>query len=255
MIRIMVVDDESLAREQLIGLIRTDPDLRVVSQANNGLEAMRLLTADPVDVVFLDIQMPGLSGLEMATYLAVWKDPPLVVFATAYDEYAVKAFETHAIDYILKPYDATRLAKTFVKLKEHIRLKMSSRQKLQSFGEELLKTGAVKMITGRKRNSKDRMVIDPSEVFFFQAQMAEVTAHLEGQTLIVYKTLEELTQMLDPAKFVQPHRSYIVNLAKVEKVVPLFKENYELVLKDSGHTHIPLSRHRSAEIKKRLSNW
>lgn len=255
MIRVMIVDDEAPARERLAGLIGADPDFQVAAQTANGLEAMRLLKQDPVDLVFLDIQMPEMNGLELASYLAEWKTPPLIVFATAYDEYAVKAFEAHAIDYILKPYDAERLKKTFATVKEQIRLQKSVRGKLVSLGEDLMKSGAVKMVVGRKRNSKDRIMIDPREVLFFQAHLAEVTAHLEGQELIVSKTLEALIKLLDPSKFVQPHRSYIVNLAKVEKVVPLFKENYELVLKDSKHTHIPLSRHRSQEIKKRLTNW
>lgn len=255
MIRVMIVDDEALARERLAAFIGEDSEFEIISQAADGLEAMRLLKENRIDVLFSDIQMPGMTGLELASYLAEWKNPPLVVFATAYDAYAVKAFETHAIDYILKPYDKERLKKTFELVKSQVRLKVSAQEKLQSLGDDLMKSGAVKMVVGRKRNSKDRMVIDPAEVFYFYAHGAEVTAHLEGQEWIISRTLEELMKALDGNRFIQPHRSYIVNLSKVEKVVPLFKDNYELILKDSKHTHIPLSRHRSQEIRKRLTNW
>ena len=256
MIRVMIVDDETLARERLARFVSEDPDFKIIAEASNGIEAMRKLKESPAaEVIFLDIQMPEMNGLELASYLAEWKNPPLIVFATAYDEYAVKAFESHAIDYVLKPYVRERLQKTFATVKEQVRLRRPTRPRLVSLEEELVKAGAVQRIVGRKRNSKDRIMIDPLEVFYFQARLAEMTAHLEGKEYVVNKTLEELMKVLDPACFVQPHRAYIVNLSKVEKVAPFSKNHFELVLSNASRTKIPMSRYRSQEIKQRLASW
>jgi len=253
MIRVMVVDDEAFARERMVKLIASDPELEVVAQAANGVEAMRLLEEHSVDVLFLDIDMPGKNGIEVALELADQKTPPRVVFVTAHNEFAVKAFEAHAIDYVLKPFDPERLRKSFERVKEAIKLKQPIGEKLAAFGDDY--AAKVRKIVGRRPNSKERVLIDPSDVFYFHAHLALVSAYLGDKEWSVTLTLDELERSLDPAHFARSHRAYIVNLSKVEKVVPMFNENYELILKDQARTHIPLARRNAKEFKKKLGNW
>jgi DNA-binding LytR/AlgR family response regulator len=253
MIRVMVVDDEAFARERMVKLIASDPELEVVAQAADGVEAMRLLKEHPVDVLFLDIDMPGKNGIEMALELADQEAPPRVVFVTAHDEFAVKAFEAHAIDYILKPSDPERLERSFKKVKEAMRFKRLSGKEWGAFGDDY--AAKVRKIVGRRPNSKERVLIDPADVFYFYAHLALVSAYLEDKEWSVSLTLDELERSLDPGQFARSHRAYIVNLSKVEKVVPMFNENYELILKDPARTHVPLARRNAGEFKQKLSNW
>lgn len=249
----MVVDDEAPARDRMVRLIASDPEFKVVAQAADGAEAMRLLEEQAVDILFLDIDMPGKSGIEVALELADQMAPPQVVFVTSHDEFAVKAFEAHAIDYVLKPFDAERLGKTFKKIKEAVRFKRLSGKEWAAFGDDY--AAKVRKIVGRRANSKERILIDPADVFYFHANLALVAAYLGDKEWNVTMTLDELEKSLDPAHFARSHRAYIVNLGKVEKVVPMFNENYELVLKDHAHTHIPLARRNAKEFKKKLGNW
>lgn len=253
MIRVMVVDDEALALERLVKYIASDPEFKIVARAFDGIEAIRLSKSIPADVVFLDIDMPGKNGIEVALELADQETPPVVVFVTAHNEFAVKAFELHAIDYILKPYDPARLQKSLERVKEAVKLKKPMREKLTAFGNDY--AAQSRKIVGRRSNSKERVLIDPADVFFFFAHLAQVTAHLGDKEFIVNLTLEELEKTLEPVCFARPHRAYIVNLSKVEKVVPMFNENFELILKDPAKTHIPLARRNAKEFKAKLSNW
>ncbi len=253
MIKVMVVDDETLARERMVKFITSDPELEVVAQAADGVEAMRFLEEHPVDVLFLDIDMPGKNGIEVALELADQEMPPHVVFVTSHDEFAVKAFEAHAIDYVLKPFDPERLERSLKKVKDLVRFRQLSGQKWAVFGDDY--AAKVRKIVGRRPNSKERVLIDPADVFYFYAHLALVSAYLEDKEWSVSLTLDELERSLDPAHFARSHRAYIVNLSKVEKVVPMFNDNYELILKDNAHTRIPLARRNAQEFKQKFGNW
>ncbi len=253
MIRTMVVDDEALALERLVKHIASDPEFKTVAQASDGIEAVKLSRSMPVDVIFLDIDMPGKNGIEVALELSDQETPPVVVFVTAHNEFAVKAFELHAIDYILKPYDPDRLQRSLERVKEAVKLKKPMREKLAAFGNDYA-TQSRKLV-GRRSNSKERVLIDPNDIVYFYARLAQVTAHLADKEFIVNLTLEELEKTLEPGRFARSHRAYIVNLSKVEKVVPMFNENFELILKDPAKTHIPLARRNAKEFKAKLSNW
>lgn len=256
MIRTVVVDDEPLAREELAALIGREKDFRVVAEASNGEETLQKLAKDEADVVFLDIEMPGLSGLEVAGRLASSQQPPLIVFATAYQEYAVKAFEANAIDYILKPYDPARITKTLQRIRHLIEKGSAGRQeKLTSLEDYLIRQGTLRKIVGHRRNSKDRIVIDPLQVHYFRAELSEILAKLDQEELIVNSTLKQLLVQLDPARFAQSHKAYIVNLDKVEKVSPMFNGNFQITLKDPAKSKIPLSRRFARNLKQRLGNW
>jgi len=253
MIKVMIVDDEAFARERMAKLVASDPELDVVAQTADGFEAMRLMDEQVVDVLLLDIDMPGKNGIELALELADRKIPPHVVFVTSHNEFAVKAFEAHAIDYVLKPFDPERLKKSFERIKEAVRLKHPVNEKLAAFGDDY--AAKIRKIVGRRPNSKERVLIDPLDVYYFYAHLARVSAYLGDKEWAITLTLGELEQSLDPAQFARSHRAYLVNLSKVEKVVPMFNENYELILKDSAHKHIPLARRNAREFKQKLSNW
>jgi len=256
MISVLVADDEPLAREELVKIISEGREFRVVAQASSGREALEKLEKEDIAVAFLDIEMPGFTGLEVASRLAEWENPPLVVFATAYEQYAVKAFETHAIDYILKPYDPKRIRKTLERVPGLLKSRgTGSREKLISLEDYLIRQGTLKKLVGHRRNSKDRMVIDPGQVLYFFAELTEVLAHLEREELIVNSTLKELLANLDTANFAQTHKSYIVNLDKIEKVAPMFSGNFKIILKDAKQSEIPLSRRFTRGIKDILGNW
>lgn len=252
----MLADDEPLAQEELSRLIAEDKDFQVVAKASNGTEALEKLKGAQADVIFLDIEMPGLNGLEVASRLAEdWEKPPLVVFATAYHEYAVKAFEANAIDYILKPYDPERLKKALARAKTFLQSKASAKEQLISLVDYSVQKGLLRRLIGRRRLSKERVFVDPGQVYYFHAELAEVWARLENEELLIHSTLKELLQNLDPAHFCQTHKAHIVNLDKIEKVSPMFSGNFEIILKDSKHSKIPLSRRYAKKLKQLLGGW
>lgn len=256
MISVLVADDEPLAQEELVKLISENREFRVEARASSGREAFEKLESGGIRVAFLDIEMPGLTGLEVASRLCEFPDPPLVVFATAYEQYAVKAFEANAIDYVLKPYDPRRLQKTLARILELEQgKKTDSREKLISLENYLIRQGTLKKLVGHRRKSKDRIVIDPAQVLFFYADLAEVRAHLEREELLVNSTLKELLASLDPAHFAQSHKSYVINLDKIEKVSPMFSGNFQITLNDAQKTQIPLSRRFASHIKSLLGSW
>jgi len=255
MIRVMVVDDEVLAQDELTRLIQEDSDFKVVNRSANGKEALKNLKKESVDVVFLDIEMPGMTGLEVASNLVEWDKPPLVIFQTAHHKYAIQAFEANAIDYVMKPYDPERLKKAFERVKAILKSPEPTKPKLQSLDDYLIQKGVLKKLVGHRRKSKDRIVIDPNQVYYFHSRLSEVIAHVEGDELIVRSTLKDLRANLDPEQFAQTHKAYLSNLDKIAKVSPMFSGNYEITLKDTAQTKIPLSRRYAKNLKKHLGVW
>jgi len=255
MIRVMVADDEPLAQEEIIRLIEENQDFKVVSRASNGAAALEEMKANPVDVVFLDIEMPEMDGLEVASQLATWENPPIVVFATAYHQYAIEAFEANAIDYILKPYDPVRLKKALERVKGEVERKEPEREKLISLEDDLIRKGVLKKIVGHEKNKKDRVIIHPEEVHFFKVQFSEIIVHLDQGEYIINTTLKELLATLDAESFAQTHKSYVVNINKIEKVSPLFSGNFEITMKHLALPKVPLSRRYAKSLKTRLGNW
>lgn len=200
--------------------------------------------------------MPLMSGLQVASELIDWSEPPRVVFATAYDQYAVDAFDTNAIDYILKPYETDRLNQTLDRLGKLLGTpKESAQESLEGLERDLIRSGKLKKIVGHRRNSKDRIVIDPSEVYYFYVHYADVLANMGRDELIVNSTLKELLQNLPEDKFSQCHKSHVVNIDKIEKVAPLFSGNYELTLKHAELKPLPLSRRYAKQLKTLMGGW
>ena len=256
MIRVMVVDDEPLSREKLVQFIQEENGFEVTATASHGEEALEKAKAQAVDIMFLDIEMPVLNGLETASRLARWDHRPLVVFVTAYEKYAIEAFEANAIDYLLKPYQRSRLEKTLGRIKELLNTgRPIPKQDLISLENTLIQKGALKKLAAHKRNSEDRMVIDPLDVFYFYTSNAEVHARMEQEDLILNLTLKELLARLDPAQFIQTHKSYVVNLNKIQKVSPLFHGNFEILFKSPACPKIPVSRRFAKSLESSLGKF
>jgi two-component system response regulator LytT len=255
MIRVILVDDEPLALEELSRLIGTDAEFEIVARASDGKEALEEIKKTPVDVAFLDIDMPGLNGLEVADRLASdWETPPLVVFATAHNQYAIEAFEANAVDYILKPFDPERLNKTLARIKEELKSRHLVKEKIYNVEDYLIQKKVLKKLVGRKRLSREKVIIDPHQVYFFHARLADVTAQLTEDEFLVNNTLKELAANLDQRHFTQVHKAYIVNLDRVEKVIPLFSGNYQVSMK-GGKFLVPLSRRYVKKMKQLLRTW
>lgn len=254
MITALIIDDEAPAREELKRFLQNESDFMIAGEAKDGKEALEAIARLKPSVVFLDIHMPELDGLEVATKLIELESPPLVVFVTAYDQYAIKAFEVNAIDYVLKPFDRDRFAKTCQRIKDAVKDRSAAKEKLASLTDYLTANKPLK-ITGHKRNSKDRVFIHPAEVLYFHVQLTEVIAKMIfGEELLVNTTLKALMAAIDPNRFQQTHRAFIINLDQIEKVTPLFAGNYTIILKNQPSITVPLSRRYAQKLKK-LLKW
>ncbi len=252
----IIVDDEQLARDELAYLLKNAGDVNVVAQGKNGLEAVSLIKEHNPDLVFLDVQMPGLDGFGVIKKLLDRKVPlPKIVFATAFDQYAVKAFEVNAVDYILKPFDKKRVAQSI----ERARLKIEA----GSGPEETFET-LVRMLESQKHQTAKTAKIlikaagrlfltDPKDICYATIEDGVITvatsghAGMEGQSNC--RTLEELFENLDPHLFWRAHRSFLVNINHIREVVPWFKSSYQLRMDDKKQTEIPVSRAQTRRLR------
>ncbi len=232
MIRALVVDDEAPARDKLRRWLAEQPDVEVAGESEDGLAAMAAIACLSPDVVFLDIKMPGLSGLEVAAQLEP-DSAPLLVFVTAFDEHAIKAFELNAVDYLLKPYDKDRLRKTL----ERVR------------GRRAGDTGPAVRAARVQTGPSDRLLvpkggqlqlIDAATIQWLETDDNYVHVHTAQVRYLLRRTLTDLLAQLGEQRFVRIHKSTAVNLAEVAALSPLFKGDYEVRLR-SG-TLLRLSR-------------
>ena len=252
----IIVDDEQLARDELAYLLKHAGDVNVVAQGKNGLEAVSLIKEHNPDLVFLDVQMPGLDGFGVIKKLLDRKVPlPKIVFATAFDQYAVKAFEVNAVDYILKPFDKKRVAQSI----ERARLKIEA----GSGPEEKLETLVRMLESQRPQTAKTAKILikaagrlfltDPKDICYATIEDGVITvatsghAGMEGQSNC--RTLEELFDNLDPHLFWRAHRSFLVNINHIREVVPWFKSSYQLRMDDKKQTEIPVSRAQTRRLR------
>ena len=246
----VIVDDEQLALDELSYLLKSVDDVNVVAQGRNGLEAVSLIKEHSPDIVFLDVQMPGLDGFGVIKKLLDRKITlPQIVFATAFDQYAVKAFEVNAVDYLLKPFDKKRVGQAVDKARKKLHGASPSTDKLDSL---------VKMLEAqRPQNSKVLLrcvgrlfLVDQKDVCFASIEDGVITvvaSTLEGQSNC--RTLEELLAGLDPDTFWRAHRSYVVNINRIKEVVPWFKSSYQLRMDDRKQTEIPVSRAQTKRLR------
>ncbi|MCC7009177.1 MAG: response regulator transcription factor [Acidobacteria bacterium] len=256
-IRVLVVDDEKLAREELIFLLDQIGGTEVAGEATNGVEALRAAAELKPDVLFLDVQMPGLTGFEVARRLIDAGVQPQIVFVTAFDQYAIEAFSVNAVDYLLKPVDEERLEQTLDRVRR--RLASEETAKLPLTPAELEKViEAVQARQGRR----DQLAIRAGERFVLVQADEVVYASLVDEAIVVvtntvsgtsnYRTLDELQARLDPECFWRVHRSHLVNIKKIKEIVPWFSRNYLLKMKDPKATEIPVSRSQTRRLREYL---
>ena len=213
----LIVDDEKPARDELIFLLKSLPEVNVIGQARNGLEAVNIIKEKSPDLVFLDVQMPGLDGFGVIKKLVDKKVKlPHIVFATAYDHYAVQAFEVNAVDYLLKPFDKARVSKAITRVRKFMESQPDSRERLETLLEQL----AVRPAPPRKlllKTNQRLALIDSDEMVYATIEdgvINIVTRELEGTSN--YRTLEELQASLDGNHFWRVHRSYLVNINHIK---------------------------------------
>jgi len=256
-LRTLVVDDEQLAREELCFLLGRNDEVEIIGQASDGVSALRLAGELRPDLMFLDVQMPGLTGFEVARRLAEAGMLPTLVFVTAFDQYAVDAFSVNAIDYLLKPVEADRLEQAI----ERVRRRRASEEaaKLPLTPADLEKViEAVQARQGRR----DQLAIRVGERFVLVQAEEVVFASLVDEAILVvtntvsgtsnYRTLDELQARLDGAVFWRVHRSHLVNITKIKEIVPWFSRNYLLKMKDVKTTEIPVSRSQTRRLREYL---
>jgi DNA-binding LytR/AlgR family response regulator len=221
-----------------------------VGEAQNGEEAIRFIKSLQPQVVFLDIHMPGLNGLEVAQILMELQSSPVVVFVTAYDRYAVQAFDANALDYLLKPFEGPRFKKMCDRVRRVLNNQLEVKEKLNSLKNYLTAEKPLK-VTGRSRDSENRVLIYPSDVLYFKQEQEETIVRLmSGDELLVDAALESLPETFYSANFQQVHKDFIVNLDRVEKIIPLSNGDFQLILKDANKTSVTLSRLYAPGVKK-----
>ena len=242
----LIVDDEQLACDELAYLLREFPDLDVIGTAKNGLQAVKLIEDLEPDLVFLDVQMPGMDGLGVIRAL---KEKgallPYFVLATAYDQYAVEAFRLEALDYLLKPVDKDRLAESIDRARRFAQERAKS-QPLEPAVPGVLQHRTKLLIRSANRN----FIVDASDVIYATINDGLITiaaAALEGQSN--YRTIEELQSNLDPDTFWRVHRSFLVNINRIKEVIPWFKSSYMLRMDDKKQTEIPVSRVQTKRLR------
>lgn len=277
MIRAVIVDDEQLARQELEYLLRED-DVQIVAQGKNGVEAVELIRTHQPDVVFLDVQMPGLDGFAVMKKLLDKnrKIPiPNIVFATAFDKYAVRAFEVNAVDYLLKPFEEARVHQTLQKIRNRLaeasttagpaaapsgnkgRLGAQAAQAVDERLDALVRLLEQQHAPPARNNAKvvlrvagRLLLVEQKDICFAsidEGTISVVTHSIEGHSNC--RTLEELLELLDPELFWRAHRSFVVNIHRIQEVVPWFKSSYQLRMDDRRHTEIPVSRAQTKRLR------
>jgi len=246
MIRVLIVDDEAPARSRLARLLSAFPDLQVVGEASNGLEALQASQELKPDLVFLDIEMPELNGLETAQ--AWGGEGPAVVFVTAYSEHALKAFELSALDYLVKPVAPERLSETVEKIRKQ-RPPLSI-EEMRGFFRKM-EEGVSKKRMAVKCGAKYR-VFDPSHVSAIVAKDHYVVLLLEGQELLVDESLDALSQRFESKRFLRIHRGAVINLDYLKELEHEGDRKYLAVLSDAAKTRLPISRERLDDLKREL---
>ena len=255
-IRALIVDDEPLARRNLRVLLEDDPEIEIVGECGSGYEALEVINEQPPDLLFLDIQMPEMSGFEVLERIEHGRIAA-VVFVTAFDQYALKAFEVHALDYLLKPFDDARFEKALRQAKAQIEQRQINQLSRKLFA--LLEDRAAPPPEKRTAGHLTRFMIKASgRVLFLKAEDVDwiaaddyyVKLHAGRKTHMLRETLSDLETRLDPEKFIRIHRSTIVNIERIKELHPHFNGEYLVILQDG--TELKLSRSRREQVQAAL---
>jgi two-component system LytT family response regulator/two-component system response regulator LytT len=243
----LVVDDEQLAREELSFLLKSIPDVELIQTASNGLEAVKLIEELEPELVFLDVQMPGLDGLGVIANLREKGGPlPHFILTTAFDQYAVEAFRLEALDYLLKPVERERLAESVARARRAMEERPKEQERSQDEDAPKVPQRTKLLVRSNNRN----WIVDAQDLIYAtidDGMITVVTALFEGQSN--YRTIEELQSNLDPNLFWRVHRSFLVNINKIREVIPWFKSSFQLKMDDKKQTEIPVSRIQTRRLR------
>ena len=249
-IRVLLVDDEPLARSMLREMLQGDPQVDIVGESCNGREALEAIDLHSPDLLFLDVQMPEVGGFQLLSSLA--KRPlPHVIFVTAYDQYAVRAFEVHALDYLLKPFDQERFDVSWRRAKEQIMRERDggADQRILALLEEL-KAGNKYLERLVVKAAGRIYFLETSEIDWIEAEGNYVSVHSAKKAHLLRETISSLESQLDPKKFVRIHRSSIVRIDRIHELQPWFHGEYRIILQDG--TQLTLSRNHRDKLQEAL---
>ena len=275
-LRAVLVDDEQLARDELGYLLGRMGGIEVIGQAGNGVEGLGTIERLQPDIVFLDVQMPGLTGFEVARRLVDVQTASQIVFVTAYDQHAIEAFEVNAVDYLLKPVDQARLDLAVRRARRRVEAnRFDDRRAAVGDGATAELAGfsahqagfdaqleRIVQLVADRQGRRGRLAIKVGERFLLVQADEIIYASLADESIIVvtsqhmgtsnYRTLDELQARLDPDVFWRVHRSHLVNINKIKEIVPWFSRNYILRMKDEKSTEIPVSRMQTRRLREYL---
>lgn len=245
-LRTLIVDDEAPARERLKRYLAALEGVEVIGEARDGVQAVQMIEAQSPELVLLDIQMPGLDGFGVVEAL---EDPPAIIFVTAYDQYAIRAFEIHALDYLLKPFSRERLAKAIRRAQEAHAAGQDLGTQLRPLLEGLAAEGRY---LGRLavRDGESIRLLDADQIDWIGLGDEQVMVHIGDQAYPIRRTLTELEARLDPKRFFRAHRAAIVNLDRVREIIPWLKGSH--ILRLSTGTQVDLSRAQARALRRRL---
>lgn len=241
----ILIDDEPLARMLVKEYLQNYPQIDVVEECNDGFEGLKAIAQHHPDLVFLDVQMPKVTGFEM---LELLEEPPAVIFTTAFDEYAIKAFDAHAVDYLLKPFSPERFnqaVEKFLQKNAAPESKKTTKELLETLGKTEEKLDRIVVKTGTKIR-----IIPETEILFLEAEGDYINIHTPEGRFLKTKTMQYFEDALDPKKFVRIHRSYIIQLAQITKIEPYEKDTHTVVLKNGAR--LPVSRNGYGKLKQAL---
>lgn len=246
----VLVDDEALALNELTFLINDFPDIEVTGTAQNGLEAVQLIEKTEPDLVFLDVQMPGLDGLGVIRKLQEMEIPlPYFVLATAYDQYAVEAFRLEAMDYLLKPIEKVRLGHTIDRARRVIEERWKAMEPSVSAAPGTPRTTPIRSKILVRHGARN-LILDASDIIYVSIEdgvITVVTNEIEGTSS--YRTIEEMQSDLDAELFWRVHRSYLININHIREVVPWFKSSFQVKMDDKRGSLIPVSRVQTKKLR------
>jgi two-component system, LytTR family, response regulator len=251
MIRALIVDDEKFSRASLKKLLKSYPQIEVIDEAADGIRAIEKIESLKPDLIFLDIQMPGLNGFEVLRSVKV--DPkPQVVFVTAYDKYAVKAFEVSAIDYLLKPIDADRLGLTMQRIFGSGRASQDDYDKIRRLIQSLDKLKPPPQHIPLRRGKKI-VLMSPADIHYLKSEQGVTIVLTQTGEYWTHYTLSEIERILDEQMFFRTHRSTIINLNNIKEIMPAQSGVYDVYLHHPERTCLPLSRDRARVLRERYN--
>ena len=246
----VIADDEQLASEELQYLLRDFPEIEVVATGRNGIEAVDLIEQLEPDLVFLDVQMPGMDGLTVIRTLRERDVPlPYFILATAFDQYAIEAFALEAMDYLLKPVEKDRLGLSIDRARRAIAERAKTQPEAPAFAPAAPKAALQRTKLLVKSNNRN-LIVDANDVIYATIDDGLITivaTGVEGQSN--YRTIEELQSNLDPDVFWRVHRSFLVNINRIKEVIPWFKSSFQLRMDDKKQTEIPVSRVQTKRLR------